>query len=345
MFLCYSEFLKFFITLMANQAKIELHVHLEGTISPQLAKKIALRNKIQLNPHLYLADEQGYASDNFHHFLQNFDELSNIIRYPQDYHDIVYDYLQRCSLESTLYVELMYSPLHAEKMTGIPSKEHLYAIHDAIQRAEQDFGIMARVIVTGVRHYGVASCEAMALDTLKQPMPFVTGFGLGGDEINFPATIFEKTYKIAKEAGLGTTIHAGEFGSPDSIIDAIDTCGVSRIGHGVNAIYSEKVMQKLIENQIHLEICPSSNLHFTLFDTLLNHPIKTFYDRGISLSINSDDPPFFKTSIGNEYQKVASVLGFNHHDFYRINTMAIEHAFLDEDNKKKLIAKLHTPKI
>jgi adenosine deaminase len=329
---------------MNNHAKIELHVHLEGTISPQLAKKIALRNKIKLPSNLFLADEKGYYSDSFQHFLKTFDLLSNIIRSPQDYHDIVYDYLRICALESTLYVELMYSPLHAEKMTGIPSKEHLLAINDAIYRAEQDYGIMARVIITGVRHYGVESCELIASQALREPMHFVTGFGLGGDEINFPAHLFEKTYKIAKEAGLGATIHAGEFGPPESIIEAIDTCGVSRIGHGVNAIFSEHVMQKLLENEIHLEICPSSNLHFSLFETLQSHPIKTFYQRGISMSINSDDPPFFSTNIGNEYQKIATELGFSSHDFDQINSMAIQHAFLDAENKQKLTTKLRTHK-
>jgi adenosine deaminase len=318
--------------MMKNQSKIELHVHLEGTISPNLARKIAERNQIKLKPHLISSNGKSYHSDNFYHFLQVFDDLSAIIRHPIDYHDIVYDYLRSCALESTLYVELMYSPLHAEKMTGIPSQEHLSAITDAIRLAEADFGIMARIIITGVRHYGVESCELLAKEALKFPSNYVTGFGLGGDEIKFPAPLFQKTYHIAKEAG--------EFGTAESILDAIDSCGVSRIGHGVNAINSEKVQQILIDKDIHLEICPGSNLHFSLFDNIEKHPIHSFYHKGVSLSINSDDPPFFNTSIGQEYQKIHESLGFSKQDLDTINLMAIEHAFLDQKNKTKLIAKL-----
>ena len=325
---------------MSNTPKIELHVHLEGTISPHLAVKIAARNKIKLDPHLFSADGKSYPSDNFLDFLKTFDDLSAIIRQPIDYYDMVYDYLRACALASTLYVEMMYSPLHAEKMTGIPSKEHVAAISDAIRRAEADFGIMARIIVTGVRHFGVESCEMVATQAIKNASAYVTGFGLGGDEINFPAPLFQKTYQIAKEEGLGLTIHAGEFGSAESILAAIASCQVSRIGHGVNAIKSERVIQSLIDKNIHLEICPSSNLHFSLFDNMHAHPIRSLYQRGVSISINSDDPPFFNTSIGQEYQKVEALLGFSEDDFRKINTMAIQHAFLDQANKAKLLARL-----
>lgn len=325
---------------MTELAKIELHVHLEGTISPILAKKIALRNRIQLSPTLFSTHDSSYHSNDFSHFLHVFDSLTSIIRYPIDYYDIAYNYLHSCSLEGTLYVEMMFSPLHAEKMTGIPAKEHLDAIIAAIQSAETAFGITSRIIITGVRHYGVESCEAIAKEALKNSSPYVTGFGLGGDEINFPAPLFKKTYQIAKDAGLGLTIHVGEFGNADSILEAIDCCGVSRIGHGVNAIHSEKVMASIFDKNIHLEICPSSNLHFCLFDNLNTHPLYHFYKQGISLSINSDDPPFFSTSIGQEYQKITKSLGFTKEDFNRINTMAIQHAFLDTTNKQKILAKL-----
>ena len=326
---------------MINQPKIELHVHLEGTTSPALAQKIAKRNKIKLNPHFFLANAEGYQSVDFPHFLQVFDDLSAIICHPIDYHDIVYDYLRRSALESTLYVELMYSPLHAEKMTGIPSKEHLAAITDAIRLAETNFGIMARIIMTGVRHFGIESCEVVANNVLKNPSTYVTGFGLGGDEINFPAPLFQKAYQIAKDAGLGLTIHAGEFGTAESILDTIHYCGVSRIGHGVSAIKSDKVLHTLIDNDIHLEICPSSNLHFLLFANIESHPILSFYKQGISLSINSDDPPFFNTSLGQEYQKLKDYLGFSQEDFKKINSMAINHAFIDKRNKEKLLAKIN----
>ena len=325
---------------MSGISKIELHVHLEGTISPALALKIAARNKIKLAANLFSADGNSYSSDNFLHFLKTFDDLSAIIRYPLDYYDIVYDYLRACALESTCYVEMMYSPLHAEKMTGIPSKEHITAISAAIEQAESDFGIMARIIITGVRHFGVSACEMVARQATKHGSAYVTGFGLGGDEINFPAPLFRKTYQIAKAEGLGLSIHAGEFGSAESILAAIESCQVTRIGHGVNAVKSEHVIQALINNNIHLEICPSSNLHFGLFDNMQLHPIRQLYQRGVSLSINSDDPPFFNTSIGQEYQKVKELLGFKRADFKQINSMAIEHAFLDPVNKARLQAKL-----
>ena len=172
-----------------------------------------------------------------------YDTLAALIKTPLDYYDITFDYLRANALENTLYVEMMYSPDHAEQASGIPSIEHLHAIQQAIDDAKAQFGIIGRIILTAVRHFGADAAIRVAKEISQASVPCVTGFGLGGDEINFPPKLFSKAYQIAsKEAGLYCTVHAGEFAPASGMIEAIEHLPIQRIGHGVQAIHSPKTI-------------------------------------------------------------------------------------------------------
>ncbi len=321
--------------------KAELHVHLEGTIAPDLARILAQRNQVAMPENLVAPDGVSYLSDDFLHFLKVYDDIAALIKKPQDYYDVTFDYLRKNALKNTLYVEMMYSPDHAEQSSGIPSKEHLAAIQQAIDDAEAQYGIVGRIIITAVRHFGEEAAIRVAENGVRDRLPCVTGFGLGGDEANFPPHLFKRSYEIAHDGGLGCTVHAGEFSPAESIVDAINTLPISRIGHGVRSATSPDTRAIIKDRGISLELCPTSNVFLGLFSNLEHHPLPRFYKEGIRISINSDDPPFFKTDLNNEYRICRDVFKLSDAEINSITRMAIEDAFVDNETKTKLLAKLN----
>lgn len=320
--------------------KAELHVHLEGTITPELAAKLAQRNKLTLPNGLVAPDGKSYLSKDFLDFLHVYDTLAALIKHPQDYYDITFDYLKSRAQKNAIYVEMMYSPDHAELSSGIPSVEHLTAIQEAIDDAKTQHGIIGRIIVTAVRHFGVEAAERVAQQTHKDRFPCVTGFGLGGDEAKFPPKLFTKAYHIAADAGLQCTVHAGEFAPASGMVEAMENLPIRRIGHGVNSIYSPETMAMVKDKDITLELCPTSNVFLGLFKNISEHPFPKFYDAGIKVSISSDDPPFMSTTLEQEYEHVQSTYGYSDETMNKITRMAINSAFVDEKTRKELLAKI-----
>lgn len=320
--------------------KAELHVHLEGTISPQLAFKIAKRNGIELTKGIVTPDGEAYISKDFLDFLNVYDQVAAVIKKPQDYYDITYDYLKNNAGFGAIYTEMMYSPDHAELSSGIPSIEHLQAIQKAIDDAEKDFQIIGRILITGVRHFGQEACEKVALQGIKDKLPCVTGFGLGGDEGKFPPHLFKRAYEIAHDGGLMCTVHAGEFASYEGMIEAMNVLPIKRIGHGVHAEQDERTRSMLKDKGIALEICPHSNIFLGLYDMLSDHPLPKFISEGIRVSLNSDDPPFMRTNIEKEYQEIQKTFQYSDDFMKGITKMAIEDAFVDENTKAALLARL-----
>ena len=321
--------------------KAELHVHLEGTITPLLAHKLAKRNQLTIPDGLIAPDGQSSISRDFLHFLQVYDTLAALIKTPQDYYDITFDYLRANALENTLYVEMMYSPDHAELVSGVPSIEHLRAIQQAVDDAKAQFDIVGRIIVTAVRHFGPDAAIRVAQQVSKESVPCVTGFGLGGDEINFPPKLFSRAYQIAaSEAGLFCTVHAGEFAPASGMLEAIEHLPIQRIGHGVQAIHSPETIAILKDRNIALEICPTSNIKLGLFSDFSNHPFPKLLEAGIKVSINSDDPPFMSTTLANEYALTQKAYNYSDDAMEAITSMAIECAFVDEETKRALRAKM-----
>ena len=321
--------------------KAELHVHLEGTIPPHLAVQIGQRNNISLPEGLISADGKSYNYKDFPDFLKAYDAVAAVIKHPRDYYDLTYDYLKTCAEAGGIYVEMMYSPDHAEQSSGIPSSEHLQAIDQAIRDAQAKHGILGRIIITAVRHFGVDSAIKVASQALKETVPCIGGFGLGGDEFNFPPRLFERPYQIAAEGGLFCTVHAGEFAPASGMMEAMDYLPIQRIGHGVMSMHSPETIARLLDKNIALEICPSSNIALGLFPDMASHPLRQLMDAGISISLNSDDPPFFNTTLGNEYDRVQQFHQFSDNTMLNFTRMALNAAFVDEETRKRLLNRLN----
>ena len=206
--------------------------------------------------------------------------------------------------------------------------------------AERDFGIIGRIIVTCVRHLGPQQGVNIAKQMIENPHPYIVGFGMGGDENAFTLEDYAPAFNIAAEAGYPCTVHAGELCGPQSVWDAINFLPIRRIGHGVNSILDAKLLDELVKRNIHLEICPGSNLSLSIFADWESHPLPSFISKGISVSLNSDDPPFFHTSIGLEYINSAKHMDISLEALKKISLMAMDASFADADTKSHLINKI-----
>lgn len=251
------------MSAVAAIPKAELHVHLEGTATPELVRRMARRNAIALPDGLFRPDGT-FAWSGFLDFLRAYDAAAGTIRTARDYRDITYEYLAACAAEGAVYVELIASLDHGRKV-GLDDAEHLAGIAQGIDDAYADHGIVGRIISSIVRNFGVADCEDVARRTVALAHPYVVGFNMAGDEAGFPAGDYTRAFAIAAGAGLGCSVHAGEHAGPESIRAALALPGVVRISHGVRAIEDQALVAELAERRIALEICPTSNVALGVF--------------------------------------------------------------------------------
>ena len=188
--------------------KAEIHVHLEATITPELCKKFSKRNNIKI-PEDIFGDKYYYAWTDFYDFLKKYDVVTSVIKTPEDYFDLTYNYLKKCSDEGAIYVEAMISSTHA-KLKGMTYSAFLEGIIDASKKAEQEFNIISRYIINGIRHHGPESVKSTAKEVINNPNPMVVGFGLAGDELHFPPKLFTDTFNMINKEEIPITVHAGE---------------------------------------------------------------------------------------------------------------------------------------
>jgi adenosine deaminase len=310
--------------------KAELHVHLEGTATPDLIRRLAARNGVQL-PEARLFNADGsFAWNDFLHFLESYDLAASAIRTGADYRDVTYEYLAACAAEGAVYVELIASLDHG-KNVGLADDEHLAGIAQGIDDARRDHGITGRIISSIVRNFGVADCEDVARRTVALDHPYVVGFNMAGDEAGFPASDYARAFAIAHEAGLGCSVHAGEHAGPESIRAALRLPGVVRISHGVRAVEDPDLVAELADRGIVLEVCPTSNVVLGVFPTYEDHPLGVLRAAGVPVTLGSDDPPYFGTTIGREYELAHERLGCSLQDLREITETALNAAFSDTE--------------
>jgi adenosine deaminase len=314
-----------------------MHVHLEGTAPPALIRRIAARNGVPVPAGVFAADDR-FAYTDFLDFLSTYDRAASVIRSGDDYRDIVYEYLAGCAAEGAIYVELTASPDHAA-LVGLSDEEHLDGIGRGIDDALRDHGIHARVVVTAVRNFGLEQAVRIARYAAERPHPYVVGFSLAGDEENYPAADYAEAFAIATEAGLGCSVHAGEWAGPQSVRAALDL-PVTRIGHGVRSIEEPALVEELAERGVVLECCPTSNVVLRLFPSYEDHPLPRLREAGVRVTLGSDDPPYFGASIGGEYEVCRRVFGYDDVALREITRTAIDAAFCDEQLKERLIKSL-----
>ena len=317
--------------------KAEIHIHLEATITPDICKKFASKNNVNLPSDIF-GDKYAYEWSDFYDFIKKYDLVTSVIHTPDDYRDLTYAYLKDCAENNVIYVEAMISSTHA-KLKGMTYDSFLGGIYDASKQAEKDFGIVSRYIMNGIRHLGPESVHATALEVLNNPHPYLVGFGLAGDELHFPPNLFVKTFDMLKESKFPITVHAGEWDGPENILKAINLLHPSRLGHGVRAIEDSNLVNEIIERGIVLETCPTSNLATKIYSSYEDHPVKKLFEAGVKVMVNSDDPPFFNATIAGEYEVMAN-LGLSDKNLVSLTRNAIESAFCDQSTKNKLLSKL-----
>ena len=324
--------------MMKSIPKADMHVHLEGTITPAMVEKLAKRNNISVPEGLiengkYNWKGDGTARGDLLAFVLAYDSATAVLKTEQDYTDITYDYLKQVADEGCIYAEIAISP-----SLGIPYPQMLKAIEKGYEKAKKETGIEARFISTCVRHLGPKEALKAAQITRDNPHPLVTGFGMAGDENAYTAADFKPAFDLS---GLrNRTPHAGEAAGPESVRAAIDVLKARRFGHMVRAIEDEKLMKDLQAIKAVPEVCVSSNLALHVYENYAAHPLRKLFDAGLKVVLGSDDPSFFSTSIGHEYQIAKDKFRFTDEELRQITRNAIEEAFIDEKTRQQLLKRL-----
>ena len=317
--------------------KAELHVHLEGTAPPHLVRRIAERNGLRVPDGVFAAPDR-FAWRDFLDFLQTYDMAASVIRTAEDYHDITYEYLSACAAEGAIYVELIASPDHAA-LVGLSDAEHLGGIAAGIDAARAAHGIEARVLLTCIRNFGVEQALRVARHAAERPHPYVVGFQMGGDEAGYPPGPFAAAYAIAAAAGLGCSVHAGEWAGADSVRAALEL-PVTRIGHGVRAIEDPALVAEIAERGIVLECCPTSNVVLGVFESYEAHPLPALRAAGVRVTLASDDPPYFGASVGGEYAVARERFGWDEAELLAVTRTAIEASFAEPELRAALLGRV-----
>jgi len=317
--------------------KAELHCHIEGAAAPDLV--VSQARKYGKDPSPYIQDG-SFVWHDFTSFLAAYDFASDLFRTEEDYVRLAEHYLTSLARDGAIYSEVFTSPDHAKK-AGLSPKAYTDALGEGMARAKAKTGIEGRMIVTGVRHVGVEAIEQAARFAARCGHPLVTGFGVAGDERIGDFEDYVRAFEIAREAGLGITIHAGELMGWESVKAALDHIRPSRIGHGVRAVENPDLVRRIAAEGVVLECCPGSNIALKVFDSFADHPFPALRDAGCKVTLNSDDPPYFWTSLKREYDIATEHFAMNDKALAGVTRTAIEAAFVDRKTKAALLARVN----
>lgn len=287
----------------------------------------------------HIIQDGSYRWSDFSEFLVCYDAVASLFRTAEDYALLTETYLAELSAANTIYSEIIVSPDHGDRI-GLGADAYLAGICDGIEAAREKTGIETRIIITGERHFGVDRVVAAAEYAARNRHPLVTGFNMAGEERMGRVADYARAFDIARDAGLGLTIHAGEVCGAFSVADALELVKPARIGHGVRATEDPAVVERLVELGTVLEVCPGSNIALNVYPDFASHPLKQLKTAGVRVCINSDDPPFFHTSLAREYEIAAQEFGMSDEEINAMTRTALESAFVDEDTRTRLLARL-----
>ena len=319
-------------------AKVELHLHLEGAAPPDLIRSLAKKNHINLSK--IFSSDGSYKFLNFNNFLRVYEEATSVLKTPEDFYALTMGVLNECLKNNIVYVETFVSPQFCGGNDLVAWKDYLQAIQAASADADRKYGIVSRGIVTAIRHLGPDKAIDTANCAVATAGDWVVGFGMAGDESFGQQKDFRYSFDLARDAGLKLTTHAGEWCGAPSVADAINDLKVQRVGHGVQAINDHDVIELLISEDIVLEVCPGSNVFLGVYPDLASHPIKKLRELGVKITVSTDDPPFFRTSMNKEYRDLRRIFNWSRKDFIELNTIALKAAFCDNETKEKISSKL-----
>ncbi len=318
--------------------KAELHLHIEGTLEPELMFLLSKRNGVPL-PYLSVdAVRRAYVFEDLQSFLDIYYAGCNVLLKEQDFYDLTWAYLQRAALQNVRHAEIFFDP---QTHTGrdVAFETVINGIHRALQDGQQRFGLSSRLILCFLRH--LSADDAMA--TLQQALPFkdqITAVGLDSSEVGHPPEKFRAVFERAQKEGWLTVAHAGEEGPPEYIWQALDLLSVQRIDHGVRCLEDKRLVERLVDEQVPLTVCPLSNVKLRVFRTLEQHNLKAMLDRGLCATVNSDDPAYFGGYVEDNFTAVQSALQLSREDLVQLAKNSFTASFLPVDEKQRHLAEI-----
>jgi adenosine deaminase len=323
-------------SFLANTPKCELHLHLEGSLEPELMFAIAQRNNIELPFDNVEAVRAAYSFHNLQSFLDIYYQGANALQHEQDFYDLTWAYIQRVHAENVVHIEPFFDPqTHTDR--GIPFATVIDGITRALNDAQAQLGMSSRLIMCFLRHLDADSAHA----TLESALPYkdrIIGVGLDSSELGHPPSKFTEVFAAARQAGFKLCAHAGEEGPPEYIWEAIDILGVDRIDHGNRCLEDEALVKRLAADRTPLTVCPLSNLKLRNCDTIEDHPIRQLLDAGLNASVHSDDPAYFGGYLTENFTAVIDALKLSACEVRKLVTNSFESTFLDDAQKAAHIA-------
>ncbi len=311
--------------------KAELHLHIEGTFEPELMFEIARRNNLNIRFKSVEEIRKAYDFHNLQSFLDIYYEGAGVLLYERDFFDLTWAYLLKCREDHVVHTEIFFDPqTHTER--GVKFETVYKGISAALKKAETELGISSFLIMCFLRHLS----EADAIKTLKEALPFKSGIkavGLDSSEVGHPPSKFKNVFAMARSEGLLTVAHAGEEGPPSYIWEAMDLLKIERIDHGVRSIEDETLMKRIIAEQITLTVCPLSNVKLKVFQKLSEHNLKHLLDRGVRVTINSDDPAYFGGYVAENFIQVQRDLKLTREELKTLAQNSFRGSFLSEEKK------------
>ena len=319
---------------IASLPKAEIHVHHVGSASPRIVSELAARHPGTVPSDLD-ALRDFYRFRDFAHFIEVYLAVVDLIREPEDVRLLTYEIASDMAGQRIRYAEVTLTP-YTSVLAGIPIEAFVEAVEDARVAAERDHGIRLRWVYDIPGEFGVPSAEETLGYALRHAPETLIGFGLGGPEVGVDRPQFKQVFDQARAAGLHSVPHAGETTGPQTVWDALLDLGAERIGHGTSSVQDPRLLDYLVERRIPLEVCPTSNIATRAVDTLENHPIRQLYDAGVFVTVNSDDPPMFGTTLNREYEIAARLLDLDETGIADLAKNAVQATFLSDQEKGAL---------
>ncbi len=318
--------------------KAELHLHLEGSLEPELMFELARRNGIAL-PYASVEETRAaYAFTDLQSFLNIYYAGAGVLIHERDFHDLAMAYFQRAKADGVVHAELFFDP-QTHTARGIPFETVLAGLERAAQAARKELGVSSRLLLCFLRHLP----EEDAFRTLEQAMPHlqrIHGVGLDSSELGQPPAKFQRVFARCRELGLHLVAHAGEEGPASYIKDALDLLKVQRIDHGVRALEDPALMERLARERIPLTVCPLSNIKLRVFPSMAQHNLKQLLDLGLCITINSDDPAYFGGYIGQNYLEIALALKLTRTELVTLARNSLLASFVTDAERAPWLAKL-----
>jgi adenosine deaminase len=325
-------------TLIKSLPKCELHIHIEGSLEPELMFALARRNGIRLPYASVEALREAYRFQNLQDFLDIYYQGMSVLITEQDFYDLAFAYLERAHADNVRHVEMFFDP-QGHTARGIAFSTVIDGLHRAIVDAPQKFGIQASLIMCFLRHLDEADAEK-TLDAALAFKDRIVGVGLDSSETGHPPSKFRHVFRRARDAGFFLSAHAGEEGPPSYVWEALDVLGVARIDHGNRAMEDATLVGRLAREQIPLTVCPLSNLRLRVVDDLAKHPLRRMLDKGLVASVNSDDPAYFGGYVSQNYRAVSDALGLSRDEVAAIVRNGIRASLMSAPEKEKVFAEI-----